>query len=69
MLPKKLKATPEARALLIRQAATLTLTLILFLREKMDQKSETQSQCLKITEKVSFNMASEASYFYGLYFK
>ena len=25
MLPKKLKATPEARALLIRQAATLTL--------------------------------------------
>ena len=35
-------------------------------KNSKDSKDQTRSQCLKITEKVSFNIASEASYIYIL---
>ena len=41
------------------------IMLPFFLLDK-EQNSKAPSQCLKITEKVPFNIASEASYFYIL---
>ena len=35
-------------------------------KNSKDSKDQTRSQCLKITEKVSFNIESEASYIYIL---